>query len=135
MARVQLLDPGDGGTPGRILVPGPVVDADELVAVLSRMGAEVVELVVEPSQVPATLGDDADAVVTVSGYPEAVKRVEGDVVAESVDRSRLLLAGPPMAARTSVLRDAFEGGSGTGHVVEVLVRSGAVVMVAGSPPA
>lgn len=132
---MQLLDTGDVARPGRILVPGPVVDADDLVATLGRVEAELVELVVEPSQESPALTGNAVAIVTVSGYPEAVKRVEGDRIVESVDRSRLLLAGPPMTVATSAVRKALAGRSGRCHLVEALFESGGTVVPAGSPPA
>src|SRR5439155_9177862 len=62
---------------------------------------EVIERVV------SALGDGWDGAVPAIPVADTVKRVEGEAVAETLDRNGLVAAQTPQAFVASVLRDAF----------------------------
>lgn len=116
-------------------VDGPFVDAGVLLRLVETVTAPLVE-VVEGTDAPApAIPPGFAAAVTVTGYPEAVKVVEDGSVRSSVDRSDLLLAGPPLSVETTALRACLRGRSGRCHLVEALIGAGVAVAPAGSGPA
>jgi 2-C-methyl-D-erythritol 4-phosphate cytidylyltransferase len=62
---------------------------------------EVIERVV------TALGDGWDAAVPALPVADTVKKVEGEAVAETIDREQLVIAQTPQAFVASALRDAF----------------------------
>jgi 2-C-methyl-D-erythritol 4-phosphate cytidylyltransferase len=62
---------------------------------------EVIERVI------TALGDGWDGAVPVLPVADTIKRIDGDVVAETIDRKGLVTAQTPQAFVASVLRDAF----------------------------
>ena len=58
-------------------------------------------------RVISALGDGWDGAVPTLSIPDTVKRVDGDAVAETLDREGLVTAQTPQAFVASVLRDAF----------------------------
>src|SRR5262245_20554499 len=65
------------------------------------IGDQVIERVV------SALGDGWDGAVPVLGIADTVKRIDGEAVAETVDRDGLVVAQTPQAFVAAVLRDAF----------------------------
>ncbi len=92
---------------------------------------EVIERVV------TALGDGWDGVIPALPIADTVKRVEGEAVAETLDRSALVGAQTPQAFVASVLRDAFTplqqsvAKSDCASIVEA--RGGRVRVVDGDP--
>jgi len=58
-------------------------------------------------RVVSALGDGWDGAVPVLGIADTVKRIDGETVAETVDREGLVVAQTPQAFVAPVLRDAF----------------------------
>jgi 2-C-methyl-D-erythritol 4-phosphate cytidylyltransferase len=81
------------------------------------------------------LGDGWDAAVPVLPIPDTVKRVEGDRVLETVDRSELRVVQTPQAFVAAVLRAALEGDVSQASDCASLVEAhgGSVRAVAGDP--
>ncbi len=80
---------------------------DEAAIVLVHDAARplVTEEVIE--RVVTALGDGWDGAVPALPLADTVKRVEGEAVAETLDRSTLVAAQTPQAFVAQVLRDAF----------------------------
>jgi 2-C-methyl-D-erythritol 4-phosphate cytidylyltransferase/2-C-methyl-D-erythritol 2,4-cyclodiphosphate synthase len=101
LAALDAIDRNGGGPRG----PGPpATDVDRVVLV--HDGARPLA---SPSLVGAVLDAAArhGAAIPVLPLAETVKRVAGDVVVETLDRSVLATAQTPQAARRSLLREAF----------------------------
>jgi 2-C-methyl-D-erythritol 4-phosphate cytidylyltransferase/2-C-methyl-D-erythritol 2,4-cyclodiphosphate synthase len=64
------------------------------------------------STVLAAIADGADGVVPVVDVPDTVKRVQADVVVETVPRQELRLAQTPQAFRSGALADAHRRAEG-----------------------
>jgi 2-C-methyl-D-erythritol 4-phosphate cytidylyltransferase len=79
------------------------------------------------------LGDGWDGAVPALPISDAVKRVEGETVAETLDRVDLVVAQTPQAFVASVLRDALSGDVSTAADCASLVeaRGGKVRVVPG----
>ena len=89
---------------------------------------EVIERVLAP------LSDGWDGAVPVVPVPDTVKRVAGDQVVETLDRSELVLAQTPQAFVADVLRAALEaGGDASDCAALVEARGGRVKVVEGDP--
>jgi 2-C-methyl-D-erythritol 4-phosphate cytidylyltransferase len=87
---------------------------------------EVIERVIAP------LSEGWDGAVPTMPIPDTVKRVRGDEVVDTLDRSELALVQTPQAFVASVLRAAAEGeGSDCSSLVEA--RGGRVKAVPGDP--
>jgi 2-C-methyl-D-erythritol 4-phosphate cytidylyltransferase len=89
---------------------------------------EVVERVLAP------LGEGWDGAVPALTVPDTIKRVRGDEVVETLDRSELRAVQTPQAFVAPVLRDAYSGpidASDCASLVEA--RGGRVKVVAGDP--
>jgi 2-C-methyl-D-erythritol 4-phosphate cytidylyltransferase len=81
---------------------------------------------------------DGGADAAVPGVPPAdtVKRVDGDVVVETVDRGTLMLVQTPQAFRAEVLRAAHVGEPDATDDAALVERAGGkVVVVPGHPAA
>jgi 2-C-methyl-D-erythritol 4-phosphate cytidylyltransferase len=81
------------------------------------------------------LADGWDGVVPALPVPDAVKRVEGEAVVESVDRGGLVTVQTPQAFTAPVLRQALEGDVSNAPDCASLVeaRGGRVRVVEGDP--
>ncbi|HVT77092.1 MAG TPA: IspD/TarI family cytidylyltransferase [Acidimicrobiales bacterium] len=86
--------------------------------------------------VVAAVRAGADAAVPGLVPPDTVKRVAGDVVVETLDRSELVLVQTPQAFRAEVLRAAHVGDPDATDDAALVERAGGkVVVVPGSPAA
>src|SRR5438132_4189844 len=87
-------------------------------------------------RVLAALNEGWDGAVPVLPVTDTVKRVDGDRVFETLDRSELRVAQTPQAFVASVLRDAFTGdvSSATDCASLVEARGGRVKAVPGGEP-
>jgi 2-C-methyl-D-erythritol 4-phosphate cytidylyltransferase len=81
------------------------------------------------------LADGWDGAVPALPIPDAVKRVDGDAVTETVDRSGLVTVQTPQAFVAPVLRQALEGDVSAAPDCASLVeaRGGRVRIVEGDP--
>ena len=78
----------------------------------------------------------ADGSVPGLAVPDTVKRVDGDIVRETLDRSELVLVQTPQAFRAEVLRAAHAGEPDATDDAALVERAGGkVVVVPGSPAA
>ena len=85
---------------------------------------DVVERVLAP------LSEGWDGAVPALPVPDTVKRVRGDAVVETLDRSQLVLVQTPQAFVTRVLREASGGEAGDCAAL-VEARGGRVKVVPG----
>ncbi len=84
------------------------------------------------SRVIAALGEGIDGVVPGVAVTDTVKRVLGDRVIETLDRSTLIAVQTPQAFRAEALRAAHESGmSATDDAALVEINRGAIAVVAG----
>jgi 2-C-methyl-D-erythritol 4-phosphate cytidylyltransferase len=90
---------------------------------------EVVERVLTP------VGEGWDGVVPALALPDTVKRVRGDEVVETLDRTELRAVQTPQAFVASVLRDAYSAASvdATDCASLVEARGGRIKVVPGDP--
>jgi 2-C-methyl-D-erythritol 4-phosphate cytidylyltransferase len=93
------------------------------------VGDEVIERVV------TALADGWDAAIPALPVPDAVKRVDGEAVTETVDREGLVIAQTPQAFVAQALRDALAGDVSDAADCASLVeaRAGRVRVVEGDP--
>lgn len=86
-------------------------------------------------RVLVALPEGWDAVVPGMPIPDTVKRVDGDAVVETLDRSRLVAVQTPQAVVASVLRDALADAAGPASDCAALVErvGGRVKVVPGDP--
>lgn len=83
-------------------------------------------------RIVAAVRDGADGAVPGLAMSDTVKRVEHDLVVETVPRAALVTVQTPQGFRASVLRSAYAGGvEGTDDASVVEVAGGTVVVVAG----
>jgi 2-C-methyl-D-erythritol 4-phosphate cytidylyltransferase len=76
----------------------------------------------------------ADGAIPVLPVSDTIKRVEGDVVVETVPREDLVVVQTPQAFRADVLRAAHaHGAEGTDDAALVEAAGGKVVAIAGDP--
>jgi len=81
-----------------------------------------------------TLNEGWDGVLPALAIRETVKRLEGQQVAETVDREQLVVAQTPQAFIWPVLRDAARGdGDATDCAALVEARGGRIKAIAGDP--
>jgi 2-C-methyl-D-erythritol 4-phosphate cytidylyltransferase len=89
---------------------------------------DVVERVLVP------LGEGWDGAIPGLPLPDTIKRVEGDRVAETLDRSALVAAQTPQAFVASTLREAVaEGDEASDCSALVEARGGRIKVVTGDP--
>jgi 2-C-methyl-D-erythritol 4-phosphate cytidylyltransferase len=89
---------------------------------------DVVERVLGP------LGEGWDGAVPVLPLPDTVKRVRGDEVVETLDRSELRAVQTPQAFVALVLRDAYSAGAAASDCSALVeARGGRVKVVPGDP--
>jgi 2-C-methyl-D-erythritol 4-phosphate cytidylyltransferase len=108
---------------------------DEATVVLVHDAARplVTDEVIE--RLVTALADGWDAAVPVLRVSDAVKRVDGEAVVETVDREGLVTVQTPQAFVASVLRDALSGDVSAAPDCATLVeaRGGRVRVVEGDP--
>lgn len=112
-----------------------------LAAVPADAGIVVVHDAARPAASPALFAAVVEAVRAgadgaIPGVPvvDTVKRVEGDWVVATLDRSELIAVQTPQAFRADVLRTAHAGsGEGTDDSALVEAVGGRVVVVPGEP--
>jgi 2-C-methyl-D-erythritol 4-phosphate cytidylyltransferase len=108
---------------------------DEATVVLVHDAARplVTDEVIE--RLVTALADGWDAAVPVLRISDAVKRVDGEAVVETVDREGLVTVQTPQAFVASVLRDALSGDVSAAPDCAALVeaRGGRVRVVDGDP--
>ncbi len=83
----------------------------------------------------SALSDGWDGAVPALPIPDAVKRVEGEGVVETIDRDGLVTVQTPQAFVASILRDALSGDVSSAPDCSTLVeaRGGRVRVVEGDP--
>jgi 2-C-methyl-D-erythritol 4-phosphate cytidylyltransferase len=87
------------------------------------LAEDVIERVLAP------LSEGWDGVVPGLPVADTVKRVEGEAVAETLDRDRLVAVQTPQAFLASVLREAVAGGADAGDCSTLVERRGGRVKV------
>jgi 2-C-methyl-D-erythritol 4-phosphate cytidylyltransferase len=86
------------------------------------------------SNVIAAVRNGADAAICAVPVTDTLKRVDGEVVTETVDRDGMVSVQTPQAFKAAVLRRAHAaGGDATDDAGLVEAVGGRVVVVAGSP--
>jgi 2-C-methyl-D-erythritol 4-phosphate cytidylyltransferase len=98
-------------------VPGDAVVVLVHDAARPLLPDEVIGRVLEP------LGEGWDGAVPALPVPDTVKRLQGDAVVETVDRSGLVVAQTPQAFVAPVLRDALAGDVGGATDCAALVEA------------
>lgn len=129
------------------VIPGGVLRSDTVRAALAVIPSNAEVIVVHDAARPlaptslfhdvvAAVRAGADAAIPVLAVPDTVKRVDGDVVVETLNRAELVLVQTPQAFRGDVLRDAHIGNpDATDDAALVERRGGKVVVVPGTPAA
>ena len=136
LAATKVVSCVTGGATRADSVRGALDDVpDEALIVLVHDAARPLldDAVVE--RVLAPLGEGFDGVVPALPIPDTVKRVEGDVVVETVARDDLVGAQTPQAFLGPVLRRALAGDvSGATDCASLVERAGGRVAVAEGDP-
>jgi 2-C-methyl-D-erythritol 4-phosphate cytidylyltransferase len=135
------------GDPRVQVIAGGVLRSDTVRCALAVIPADVDVIVVHdaarPLAPPSLFADviaavvaGADAAVPGLAPVDTVKRVDGDVVVETVDRGTLVLVQTPQAFRADVLRAAHDGDPDATDDAALVERAGGkVVVVPGHPAA
>jgi 2-C-methyl-D-erythritol 4-phosphate cytidylyltransferase len=144
---VAVMPPEAGAAPGADLsVPGGATRSDSVRAGLAAVPDGVPVVVVHDAARPLASADlfravvgavaaGADGAVPGIAVPDTVKRVGPDgAVAETLDRTALVLVQTPQAFATPALRRAHQaGGQATDDAALVEAAGGRVVVVPGEP--
>lgn len=129
------------------VIPGGVLRSDTVRCALAVIppDAEVITVhdaarpLAPPSLFEAVVKavvDGADAAIPGLPVPDTVKRVDGDLVVETLNRGELVLVQTPQAFRGSVLRAAHVGDPDATDDAALVERAGGkVVVVPGTPAA
>jgi 2-C-methyl-D-erythritol 4-phosphate cytidylyltransferase len=129
------------------VIPGGVLRSDTVRSALAVIPVDAEVIVVHDAARPlappslfaaviAAVAAGADAAVPGLPVPDTVKRVAGDVVVETLDRSELVLVQTPQAFRGATLRAAHVGNPDATDDAALVERAGGkVVVVAGTPVA
>jgi 2-C-methyl-D-erythritol 4-phosphate cytidylyltransferase len=124
-------------------VPGGDTRAASVRAALAEVGDDAAVVLVHDAARPlvsedvierlmTTLNEGWDGVVPTLPIPDTVKRVNGDQIAETVDREQLVVAQTPQAFIWPVLRDAVAaGGDATDCASLVEAHGGRIKAVLG----
>ena len=141
---VVVVPPGSSWTvAGAVMVPGGATRSESVRSGLSAVPDAVDIVLVHDAARPlatsslferiiAAVRDGADGSVPGVAMSDTVKRVEHDVVVETVPRAALVSVQTPQGFRASVLRAAYAGGAeGTDDASVVEAAGGTVVVVAG----
>jgi len=127
-------------------VTGGATRAESVLAALEEVAEDAAAIVVHDAARPlvtdavigrvlAPLSEGWDAAVPTLPLPDTVKRVDGNSVVETLDRTELVAVQTPQAFVASVLRDAFAGDVADASDCASLVerRGGRVCAVEGDP--
>lgn len=127
-------------------VTGGATRAESVRAALAEVSADAVVVLVHDAARPlvddavvervlAPLGEGFDGALPALPVSDTVKRVEGQVVVETVDRTSLVRAQTPQAFLASSLRRAYSGDlEGATDCASLVERSGGrVAVVEGDP--
>ncbi|MDP1794616.1 MAG: 2-C-methyl-D-erythritol 4-phosphate cytidylyltransferase [Acidimicrobiales bacterium] len=129
------------------VIPGGVLRSDTVRCALAVIPSDAEVIVVHDAARPLApsslfeavvkaVVDGADAAIPGLPVADTVKRVDGDVVVETLDRSSLVLVQTPQAFRGDVLRAAHVGDPDATDDAALVERGGGkVVVVPGSPAA
>lgn len=129
------------------VIPGGVLRSDTVRCALAVIPDDADVIVVHDAARPlappelfasvvAAVRAGADAAIPVLPVPDTVKRVGGEVVVETLDRSELVLVQTPQGFRGEALRAAHLGDpDATDDAALVEHAGGKVVVVPGSPAA
>jgi 2-C-methyl-D-erythritol 4-phosphate cytidylyltransferase len=129
------------------VIPGGSTRAESVRAALAEVPSEALVVLVHDAARPlvddaviervvAPLAEGFDAVVPGLPLADTVKRVEGGMVAETVDRSSLVTVQTPQAFSADALRAAYAGADpvdATDCASLVEARGGRVRVVEGDP--
>ena len=126
-----------------VVVAGGATRSESVRAGLAALPAEADVVVVHdaarPTAAPklfdavvAAVRAGADGAVPAVALPDTVKRVDGDRVVETLDRSTLVAVQTPQAFKVDVLRRAHVGDA-TDDAALVEAAGGTVVVVPGDP--
>ena len=122
------------------VIPGGVLRSDTVRAALGVIPAAADVIVVHDAARPlappalftaviAALAAGADAAIPGLAVPDTVKRVAGEVVVETLDRSELVLVQTPQAFRAEALRAAHAGDPDATDDAALVERAGGKVVV------
>lgn len=129
------------------VIPGGVLRSDTVRSALAVIPGDAEVIVVHDAARPlappslfaaviAAVEAGADAAVPGVVPPDTVKRVAGDVIVETLDRSELVLVQTPQAFRGEALRAAHVGAPDATDDAALVERAGGkVVVVPGTPAA
>jgi 2-C-methyl-D-erythritol 4-phosphate cytidylyltransferase len=129
------------------VIPGGVLRSDTVRCALAVIPDTIDVIVVHDAARPlappslfadviAAVNAGADAAIPGLAPPDTIKRVAGDVVVETLDRSELVLVQTPQAFRAEVLRAAHVGEPDATDDAALVERAGGkVVVVPGSAAA
>jgi 2-C-methyl-D-erythritol 4-phosphate cytidylyltransferase len=129
------------------VIPGGVLRSDTVRCALALIPDTIDVIVVHDAARPlappslfadviAAVAAGADAAIPGLAVPDTIKRVAGDVVVETLDRSDLVLVQTPQAFRAEVLRAAHVGEPDATDDAALVERAGGkVVVVPGSAAA
>ena len=127
------------------VVPGGATRAESVRLALAEVPADAVVVVVHDAARPlldeavlervlGRLSEGWDGVVPALVIPDTVKRVDGDRVAETLDRAALVAAQTPQAFLADKLRAAFvDGAEASDCAALVEAAGGRVTWVEGDP--
>jgi 2-C-methyl-D-erythritol 4-phosphate cytidylyltransferase len=146
---VLVVPPGDvaglSGSRADVVVGGGATRSESVRAGLQVVPSRADVIVVHDGARPLALGrlwssvldavaGGADGAVVGVPVADTIKRVAGDLVLETVDRSELVAVQTPQAFRASALRAAHAGATdATDDAALVEARGGRVVWVSGDP--
>jgi 2-C-methyl-D-erythritol 4-phosphate cytidylyltransferase len=144
---VVVLPPGADWRPNDPVqsVIGGATRSDSVRAGLALVPAETAIVVVHDAARPLAtsslfaavidaVAGGADGAIPVMPITDTVKRVDGDLVVETVPRADLMVVQTPQAFRADILRSAHRGGGvDTDDAALVEAVGGKVVAVAGDP--
>ncbi len=125
---------------GAVTVPGGATRSESVRAGLEAVPTAIDIVLVHDAARPlataavfervvAAVRDGADGAVPGLAMSDTVKRVERDVVIETVPRSALVSVQTPQGFRASVLRAAYAGGAEGTDDASVVEAAGATVVV------
>jgi len=145
---IVVLPPGDVGRrvpDGNVVVAGGATRSASVRAGLAAVPAEAEIIVVHDAARPlaaaalwdavvAAVRGGADGAICAVPVTDTVKRVEGAVVVETIDRTHLVAVQTPQAFRAAALRAAHAAGDDASDDGALVERAGGrVLIVPGSP--
>lgn len=128
------------------VIPGGVLRSDTVRAALAVIPDSAEVIVVHDAARPlappslfravvAAVEAGADAAIPGLKVPDTVKRINGELVVETLDRSELVLVQTPQAFNAAVLRAAHVGDPDATDDAALVERAGGKVVVVDGTPA